>query len=275
MMSDVTDKLDDLETVLRDLSPLAIAVSGGVDSMTLSLVAHRVVGSKATLFHAVSAAVPTEATTRVRHYADQKGWRLVVLEAGEFNDQHYLANPVDRCFYCKTNLYQAILAHKDPQATVLSGANLDDLKDYRPGLQAASNHGVRHPFVEANIDKTTIRHMARYLGLVDVAELPAAPCLSSRVETGIPIQANALGLIHRVERYLSKRLSPQTVRCRLRKTGVVVELDQESLQALSNTDKIDLSAMIQAMCRSAGIEQPFAFEAYRMGSAFLKDQTDD
>jgi uncharacterized protein len=127
--------------------------------------------------------------------------------------------------------------------------------------------------VEANIDKATLRRIARYLGLVDLAELPAAPCLSSRVETGIPIQDNALGLIHRVERYLTQRLSPQTVRCRLRKTGVVVELDEQSLQALSSTDITDLSAMIQAMCRSVGMEQPLIFEAYRMGSAFLKDQT--
>lgn len=272
MIFKVTKKLDLLEKILRELSPLAIAVSGGVDSMTLGFVAHQAVNLKATLFHAVSAAVPTEATTRVRHYGNQQGWRLVVLEAGEFNDQNYLANPVDRCFYCKTNLYQAILQHKDPNATVLSGANLDDLNDYRPGLQAANNYGVRHPFVEADIDKTTIRNIARHLGLFDLADLPAAPCLSSRVESGIAIQADVLGLIHRVERYLSERLSPQTVRCRLRNTGVVVELDQISLNALSSTEINDLSITIQTMCRSAGIEKPFAFEAYRMGSAFLKDQ---
>ena len=92
---------------------------------------------------------------------------------------NYLANPVDRCFFCKTNLYGCIARLTDAQ--ILSGANLDDLQEYRPGLEAAKCHSVRHPYLEAGIDKRAVRSLARELGLGALSELPAAPCLSSRM----------------------------------------------------------------------------------------------
>jgi uncharacterized protein len=102
-----------------------------------------------------------------------------VFDAGEFADPRYRANPANRCFFCKTNLYGHIVAQ--PGGTVLSGTNTDDLADWRPGLTAAAQHGVRHPFVEAGIDKPAIRRIAARIGLGDIADLPAAPCLSSRI----------------------------------------------------------------------------------------------
>ena len=139
------------------------------------------------MFHAVSPAVPEEATERVKRLAATQGWRLRIVDAREFADENYLANPVDRCFFCKTNLYGCIARHIDAQ--ILSGANLDDLREYRPGLEAAKRHSVRHPYLEAEIDKRAVRSLARELGLGALSELPAAPCLSSRVETGIAIRA--------------------------------------------------------------------------------------
>ena len=93
-----------LESVIRDIGPLAVAVSGGVDSMTLAFAAHRVLGNNARMLHAVSPAVPEDASDRVRSYASREGWRLDVIDAREFADANYIANPHDRCFYCKTNL---------------------------------------------------------------------------------------------------------------------------------------------------------------------------
>ena len=141
--------------------PLAVAVSGGVDSVTLATFAHRAAGSRAEVFHAVSPAVPEEATERVKWLATNQGWRLRIVDAREFVDENYLANPVDRCFFCKTNLYGCIARHSDAQ--ILSGANLDDLGEYRPGLNAAKLHSVRHPYLEAGIDKTAVRSLARPL----------------------------------------------------------------------------------------------------------------
>jgi len=266
-MNDTAIMLAALTRVLRDLGQVAVAVSGGVDSMTLATVARRTLGDASTMFHAVSPAVPPEATARVRRYAAQEGWRLQVLDAGEFSDREYLDNPVDRCFYCKNNLYASIARHT--RAVIVSGANVDDLSDYRPGLQAAREHGVRHPYLEAKIDKAGVRTLARYLGLADIAELPAAPCLSSRVETGIPIQAEALTLIHQVERYLSERLNPRTVRCRVRAGGVAVELDHACLDALSG-DRLKFSLdAVETLCRQAGFMPFLGFEPYRLGSAFV------
>ena len=166
------NKLNQLEIVLKETGACAVAVSGGVDSMTLAVVAHRV-NHNCQMFHAISPAVPEQATARVKRYAELEGWNLTLIDAGEINDPAYVANPVNRCYFCKTNLYDTVCENTD--LIVASGTNRDDLGDYRPGLIAAEEHKVRHPYVEADIDKDDIRAIARTLGLVDLQDLPAAP----------------------------------------------------------------------------------------------------
>jgi len=270
MSGDVLQRLND---VLLEIGPLAVAVSGGVDSLTLAETAHRLLGAdRALMVHAASPAVPLEATQRVRDEAARAGWTLRVVEAGEFADPSYRANPVNRCFFCKTNLYGTIRQVTD--RTMVSGANLDDLGEYRPGLDAAREYGVRHPYVEAGLDKATVRALARDLGLGSVAELPAAPCLSSRVETGIRIEPETLAFIHVVEGLVSRSLQAGTgprraVRCRVRAAGIVVELDPVSLAALDGTRQTALAAQIRAGAPANLPETPVRFTAYRTGSAFL------
>jgi uncharacterized protein len=257
-----------LESILREVPSPAIAVSGGVDSVTLAALAHEV-GKDAVVMHAVSPAVPDEATVRLRRLAAERGWPLVVFEAGEFADAAYRANPVNRCFFCKTNLYAAIRLRTD--RPILSGANLDDLGEYRPGLEAARVHGVRHPYVEARIDKNTVRHIAHDLALHEVAELPASPCLSSRVETGIRIEPEMLGFIYGIERLVTKELHASTVRCRVRAAAVVIELDAATLERLSAEESTCLGALIaRHPHRPSGL--PIRFEPYRNGSAFLRER---
>ena len=106
----MNENADQLADIVRSLGRVSIAVSGGVDSMTLAALAHRLNGADVvTMVHAVSPAVPAEATTRVREWAGREGWRLHVLDAGEFDDPDYRRNPLDRCYYCKRNLYSAII----------------------------------------------------------------------------------------------------------------------------------------------------------------------
>jgi len=266
-VSNIAEALARLEAVLIDIGRVAVAVSGGVDSLTLATVAHRILPGQVEMFHAVSAAVPAEATARVRELAAREGWKLSVLDAGEFEDAHYRSNPVNRCFYCKTNLYAALVPLSAAQ--IVAGTNLDDLAEYRPGLDAAKNHGVRHPFVEAGIDKNTVRAMARHLGLGTIAELPAAPCLSSRIETGIAIDPEMLRLVHSAELLVSGALSPGTVRCRVRAHRVVIELDEQNLAALAATARNAIESRIASLFRDGGFDYPVSFAPYRTGSAFL------
>lgn len=258
----MSDPLGALHAVLRGIAAAEVAVSGGVDSLTLAAAAHDVLGPRARMRHAVSPAVPPEATARTRALAAARGWTLDVFDAGEFADPRYRANPADRCFFCKINLYGAIAARAD--GTILSGTNTDDLADWRPGLQAAAAHGVRHPLVEAGIDKPAVRRLAARLGLGAVADLPAAPCLSSRIETGLRVEPELLALVHRAELLLAGALAPRTVRARLRAAGLVIELDTEAL-ARAAPRQAELRTLLGALT-----DRAISFAPYRTGSAFLR-----
>jgi uncharacterized protein len=252
-----------LADVLEGLGPLVIAVSGGVDSMTLATVAHRAHPQTTEMVHAVSPAVPAHATHRVRAYAEREGWTLRVTDAGEFTDPRYRANPVDRCYFCKTHLYDRIRALT--ARTIAAGTNLDDLGDFRPGLHAAAERDVVHPYVEARIDKAAVRALARTLALHDLAELPAQPCLASRIETGIAVAADDLAFVDAVERRLAADLPPgATVRCRVTRAGIAIELGEES-----RSRHAAMGALAGKLCEAAG--RRFAgIRPYRSGSAFLR-----
>ncbi len=261
--------MDELRSILSAMGPVAVAVSGGVDSLTLATLAHNVLGPRARMVHATSPAVPEAATARVRTLAEARGWELQVIDAGEFADPNYRANPVNRCFFCKTNLYGAIAARtlSFEGRQILSGTNLDDLGEYRPGLEAARAQAVRHPFVEAGIAKQGVRTLAASLGLGEIAELPASPCLSSRVETGIAINPATLRMIDRAEQALRRALSPKTIRCRVRRAGLVIELDAEALGRLDPATE----GRLRDLLADAGADgQAASFAPYRNGSAFLQ-----
>ncbi|WBU61511.1 adenine nucleotide alpha hydrolase [Paracoccus albus] len=256
-----------LERVLDHQDHLFIAVSGGVDSMTLAHAAQRWrAGGTVTMCHAVSPAVPAAATGLVRRHAEKHGWDLHVIEAGEFSDPDYLRNPVNRCYFCKSNLYDRIRGISSG-GMIASGANLDDLGDFRPGLLAAKERDVRHPLIEAECTKADIRAIARSFGLNDISELPAQPCLASRIETGIPVTEADVSFIERSESALRASASEGTLRCRIVSGGVRLELGPENWADQLIRDR--LSAQALQLCRAAG-RMLIEVAPYRQGSAFLQ-----
>ena len=256
-----------LKLQLQLNNSLIIATSGGVDSMTLAYFAHKEVSTDVTMFHATSSAVPLEATVRVQSYAKKYSWSLVCHDVGEFSDEDYRKNPIDRCFYCKKNLY-GFIANKFPDHIICSGTNLDDLNDFRPGLVAAQEKKVIHPFVEAGLYKADVRGLAVYLGLNDLAVLPSAPCLSSRIETGIRIKPSELSMVEEVESMLRSNFNPTTARCRIRLNGLVIELDKATIAKLDSKKKKSILDKVMIVMERHNWNSALSIEPYKMGSAF-------
>jgi pyridinium-3,5-biscarboxylic acid mononucleotide sulfurtransferase len=266
---DNTSLMELLRQVLARHAPLAVAVSGGVDSLTLAAIACSV-DPGTEVFHARSPAVPELATIRVRNYAAQFGWRLHEIDAGEMHDPDYQRNPANRCYYCKTNLYSSI--NKHTSLAIASGTNLDDLQDYRPGLLAATEQQVIHPFVEAGINKTGVRQLAAMIGLHELSELPASPCLSSRITTGIAIDADLLPLIDATEERLRTLLghagSESAIRCRIRNTGIAIQIN--SSFSVTETQICEAVQHVFSNTRFARYSAHISIEPYRQGSAFIR-----
>jgi uncharacterized protein len=263
------DTLARLVEALDRHERVAIAVSGGVDSMTLAHIAHRHSRAAITMFHATGPAVPAAAGARVIAHASQYGWPLTLLDAGEQSDPRYRANPVDRCYYCKSNLYTRV---RDATTDIIAtGTNLDDLADFRPGLRAAAERDVVHPYVEAGIDKANVYALATKLGLADLERLPAQPCLASRVETGIAIAAADLAFIDAVETRLVAVLGREAVlRCRVTHAGIVIELAAEfDTDAFERAREIGAEACVREGRLFAGVRP------YAKGAAFLRRVADE
>ncbi len=258
------EKIERLAAFIDRQKELAIAVSGGLDSMVLAHVAQTRTRARVTVAHARSPAVPQAASARVQAHAARHGWKLLLLDAAELADPNYRNNPVDRCFYCKSRLYERI--HILTGLPIASGTNLDDLGDYRPGLKAAARHGVLHPYVEAGVSKADIYAAANRLGLDDLAALPAQPCLASRIETGIAVDADTLRFIEAAETALSALLpAGGALRCRVTGQGVYAECEPLP----EGAQKTRVEKALRALCAARG--RPFAgIRAYRRGSAFLR-----
>jgi uncharacterized protein len=193
-------RLDRLESILREMGSVLVCYSGGVDSAFVLAVAHRVLGERCIGMTAVSPSLaPFELEDAVR-VARTIGARHELVDSHEIEDEAYAKNDVDRCFHCKSELYRLSAKKKIDwkMNEVVNGTNLDDLGDYRPGLEAAKDAGARSPLVEAKLTKPDVRALSLAIGL-GVWDKPAAACLSSRLPYGTRVTRERLEQIGSLE----------------------------------------------------------------------------
>jgi uncharacterized protein len=208
--------------------------------------AQRALGPRALAVTAVSAALATGELEAARAVAAAIGIRHLTIDTHELDNQAYRRNGTDRCYHCKNELYGRLaeLAREERYARVLSGANADDLGDWRPGLVAAAEHEVRHPLVELGIGKQRVRIIARTLAIPS-ADKPASPCLASRLPYGTPVDPLALRQVDRAEHAL-KGLGHRVLRVRHYGDRARIELGSEELAGLDPAAAAQATAAVMA-----------------------------
>ena len=198
-------KLDRLNGLLRQTNGVLVAFSAGVDSTFLLKVAHMVLGERAVALTASSPTAPPGELEAAKAFVVNLGCRHVIVNSHELANPSFHQNPVNRCFFCKDELYRICREQADRLGIggIVDGTNLDDLRDHRPGLKAAKEWGVRHPLVEAEMTKGDIRRHSRELGL-PTWDKPSSPCLSSRFPYGTEINLERLKQIGTCELFMKE-----------------------------------------------------------------------
>ena len=225
-------KFERLTRLLGENTGLLVAFSAGVDSTFLLKAAHMALGERAIALTASSPSAPPGEIAAAKEFVLSLGCRHVVLDSHELNNPSFAKNPVNRCFFCKDELYRICRAEADKLGveTIVDGTNLDDLQDHRPGLKAANEWGVRHPLVEAEMTKEDIRRYSRQLDL-PTWDKPSSPCLSSRFPYGTEIDLERLMQIGSCELFM-KELRFREFRVRYHGDLARIEVSQNEIVRL-------------------------------------------
>jgi pyridinium-3,5-biscarboxylic acid mononucleotide sulfurtransferase len=238
------EKLAQLEALFVPMEQALIAYSGGIDSTLVAQVAYRVLGDRALAITAVSPSLLPEDLEEACDQAQRLGFPHELVETHEMDNPNYASNPINRCYFCKSELHDTLkpiaLARGYPY--VVDGVNADDLRDYRPGIQAAKERGARSPLAEVGITKAEVRAIAQLLGM-PWWDKPAQPCLSSRFPYGEAITVAKLQRVGRSERYL-RQLGWRQVRVRSEGETARIEIPADQIPRFIS--QVDLPQLVAA-----------------------------
>ncbi|QDT27404.1 ATP-dependent sacrificial sulfur transferase LarE [Gimesia panareensis] len=230
--AELSRKTDQLQQILAEMDRIIVAFSAGVDSTVVAKAAFLARGDQAQAVTAVSPSLATGEKEEAIRLAELIGIPHRLVSTSEFTTPEYRANASNRCFFCKTELYQilsqAIALDEWQGATLVNGANLDDRGDHRPGMQAAADFEVRSPLIEAGLTKAEVRELARHWEL-PIWNKPAHPCLSSRIAYGVEVTEERVRRIDAAERFLREEFDILELRVRLEPqelARIEVPLDQ-------------------------------------------------
>ena len=256
-------KLGQLKTIFAEMEQALIAYSGGVDSTLVAKIAYDVLGDRAIAVTAVSPSLLPEELEDAQVQAAEIGITHKIIDTHEMDNPNYTANPVNRCYFCKSELHDTLkpLATQLGYPYVVDGVNADDLRDYRPGIQAAKERGVRSPLAEVGVTKAEVRQLSQQLSL-PWWDKPAQPCLSSRFPYGEEITITKLQRVGRAEIYL-RRLGWQNLRVRSDGDTARIELSPEKIKEFVLT--MDLQAVVAAFQSYGFVYVTLDLEGYRSG----------
>jgi pyridinium-3,5-biscarboxylic acid mononucleotide sulfurtransferase len=250
---------------LRSYGRVAVAYSGGIDSTVVAQAAYEALGDAAIAVTAVSESLAAGELEEAQELAQKIGIRHRVIRTEEFADPNYRRNDSNRCYFCKSELYGRLsgMLGELGVETIVSGANTDDMGDYRPGLRAASEHGVRHPLQECSLSKADVRALARAWDL-PTWDKPATPCLSSRVAYGEDPTPERVRMIDQAEQWLRQR-GLRVLRVRYHKGDLArIEVSPEELPRLV---ELDVRGDLIAAFRTLGFKfVTLDLEGFRSGS---------
>ena len=258
------NKLDRLKALLSKMPSVLIAFSGGVDSSFLCSVACGALGKNATAVTAVSPTYTDNETKEAKLLAKLIGIRHKLIRTGEFQDERFVSNPPERCYYCKKALFASLrkLADNMGIAEVLDASNIDDNRDFRPGSRAKKEFSVRSPLQDVRMSKAEIRKYSRQMGL-STWNRPSAACLASRLSYGERITAKKMKMIEKAEEYL-KKLGFITVRVRLHGGIARIELGSSEIKRIF---KGDIMVNVRRKLKDLGFNYiTLDLEGFRSGS---------